>query len=45
LTRLSAVWLAILAKPADKVVEAPNIELMTALVCGCFWLSWEARAQ
>ena len=33
LTRLSAVWLAILASPADRVVEAPNIELMTALVC------------
>jgi hypothetical protein len=33
LTRLSAVWLAMLARPADKVVEAPNIELMTASLC------------
>jgi hypothetical protein len=32
LTRLSAVSLAMLARPADKVVEAPNIVLMTESV-------------
>ena len=33
LTRLSAAWLAMLAKPADKVVEAPNILLMSVSDC------------
>jgi hypothetical protein len=32
LTRLSAVSLAMLARPADKVVEAPNIVLITESV-------------
>jgi hypothetical protein len=45
LTRLSAAWLAMLARPADSVVEAPNILLMTALVCAWAWLALAARAQ
>jgi hypothetical protein len=35
LTRPRAVWLAMLARPADKVVEAPNRLLMTALLSCC----------
>jgi hypothetical protein len=34
-----------LAKPADSVVEAPNILLMTALFCAWAWLAWAARFQ
>ncbi len=45
LTRLSAVWFAMLAKPADSEVEALNILLMTALLCACDWLALAARAQ
>ena len=45
LTRLSAVWLAMLAKPAESVVEAPNMLLMTALFCAWAWLALAALAQ
>jgi len=33
LMRLRAVWLAMLDKPLDNVLDAPNIKLMTALFC------------
>jgi hypothetical protein len=45
LTRLKAVWLAMLARPADKVVEAPNRLLMTALLNCCRWLLCAALFQ
>jgi hypothetical protein len=35
LTRVRAVWLAMLAKPVDSVVVAPNIWSMTAELSDC----------
>jgi hypothetical protein len=32
-TRFKAAWLARLAKPLDKVLDAPNIESISELVC------------
>ncbi len=45
LTRERAVWLAMLARPADNVVEAPNRLLMTALFSDCRWLLSAALFQ
>jgi hypothetical protein len=45
LVRLRAVWLAMLARPADKVVEAPNRLLMTVLLSCCCWLLCAALFQ
>jgi hypothetical protein len=38
LTRVRAVWLAMLAKPVDSVVVAPNIWSMTAELSDCAWV-------
>jgi hypothetical protein len=38
LTRSKAVWLAMLAKPEDSVVDAPNIWSMTAELSACAWV-------
>ena len=45
LTRLRAVWLAMLARPVTSVVDAPNIWLMTAALCAWVWLSCCALDQ
>jgi hypothetical protein len=45
LTRLNAVWLAILARPVDRFVIAELITLMTASVCAREALVFEARLQ
>gem|GEM_PF-4233796 len=36
LTRLKAVWLAMLARPVASVVDAPNMSSMTVALVACF---------
>jgi hypothetical protein len=45
LTRVKAVWLAMLDRPVDSVVVAPNIWVMTAELSACDWVLCCALAQ